>query len=80
MLTRTVIMAQLGAAKAAKSLVSRYQKPFKAVNLLEYALLALISIGLFVLIAALFKTQITDLLARITKGIGTGTTDTGLPK
>ena len=78
MLTRTVIMAQLGAAKAAKTLVSRYQKPFKAVNLLEYALLALISIGLFVLIAALFKTQITDLIRRITGGITTGGTSTGI--
>jgi hypothetical protein len=78
MLTRTVIMAQIGAAKAANSLVSRYQKPFKAVNLLEYALLALISIGLFVLIAALFRTQIAALITKITGGITTGTGSTGL--
>ena len=78
MLTRTVIMAQLGAAKVSSALVSRYQKPRKAVNLLEYALLALISIGLFVLIAALFHTQITSLISKITGGISTGSNTTGL--
>jgi hypothetical protein len=78
MLTRTVIMAQIGAAEVKRTLVSRYQKPFKAVNLLEYALLALISIGLFVLIAALFRTQIAALITKITGGITTGTGSTGL--
>ncbi len=77
MLTRTVIMAQIGAAEVKRTLVSRYQRPFKAVNLLEYALLALISIGLFVAVSLLFRTQIATLVKRITSGITTGTT--GLP-
>ena len=71
-------MAQLGAAEVKRTLVSRYQRPFKAVNLLEYALLALISIGLFVLVGTLFRTQIGSLTTRITAAITGNKAETGL--
>ena len=74
MLLSTVVKAKIGAGRVKSALVNRYVVNAKGVNLLEYALLALLAVGLFAGVSILFREQISTLLKNITSSIS-GSTD-----
>ena len=70
MLLSTAVKAKIGAGRVKSALVNRYVVNGKGVNLLEYALLALLAVGLFAGISILFRDQISTLLKNIKNSIG----------
>jgi len=73
MLTRAFVEGKVFTNQISNKIISRFSNQPKGVNLLEYALLAMLVIAIFAIVAYFFKSTITGLFSKTTACVNNNT-------